>query len=52
MTVDGYATTLCVMPWELARETLIKIPEISGVLVRYDGTVFQKEWSRSEIFSG
>jgi thiamine biosynthesis lipoprotein ApbE len=50
MTVDGYATALCVMPWELACETLTKTPEISGVLVRYDGTVFQKEWSRSEVF--
>ncbi len=51
MTVDGYATTLCVMPWEFAFETLTRTPEISGVLVRYDGTVFQKEGSRSEIFS-
>ncbi len=50
MTVDGYATTLCVMPWELACETLTKTPEISGVLLRYDGTVFQKEGSRSEVF--
>jgi FAD:protein FMN transferase len=47
---DAYATTLCVMPWELARETLSKTPDISGVIVRYDGTVFQKEGSRSEIF--
>jgi thiamine biosynthesis lipoprotein ApbE len=50
MTVDGYATTLCVMPWELACETLTKTPEISGVLVRYDGIVFQKEGSKSEVF--
>jgi hypothetical protein len=39
------------MPWEFAFETLTRTPEISGVLVRYDGTVFQKEGSRSEIFS-
>ena len=50
MTVDGYATALCVMPWEIAHETLTKTPEISGILVRYDGTVFQKEGSRSEMF--
>lgn len=48
---DAYATTLCVMPWDMAIETLKKTPEISWVLVRYDGVLFQKEGSRSEIFS-
>jgi FAD:protein FMN transferase len=51
MVADAYATTLCVMPWELARETLEKTPEISGVIVKYDGTIFQKEGSKSEVFS-
>lgn len=51
MVADAYATTLCVMPWELARETLEKTPEISGVIVRYDGTIFQKDGSKSEVFS-
>lgn len=50
MIADAYATTLCVMPWELARETLLKTPEISGVIVRHDGAIFQKEGSRSEVF--
>ena len=50
MTSDGYATTLCVMPWELAKATLQKTPEISGVIVAYDGTLFQKEGSRSAVF--
>lgn len=50
MTSDGYATTLCVMPWELAKSTLKKTPDISGVIVAYDGTLFQKEGSRSDIF--
>jgi thiamine biosynthesis lipoprotein ApbE len=50
MIADAYATTLCVMPWELACEILKKTPEISGVLVRYDGALFQKEGSRSEVF--
>jgi hypothetical protein len=39
------------MPWERAIDTLKKTPEISGVIVRYDGIIFQKEGSRSEIFS-
>jgi thiamine biosynthesis lipoprotein ApbE len=47
---DAYATTLCVMPWELAITTLEKTPEISGVIVRNDGTIFQKEGSRVEVF--
>ena len=50
MTSDGYATTLCVMPWELAKSTLQKTPDISGVIVAYDGTLFQKEGSRSQLF--
>lgn len=50
MTSDGYATALCVMPWELAKSTLQKTPDISGVIVGYDGTLFQKEGSRSEVF--
>jgi thiamine biosynthesis lipoprotein ApbE len=51
MVSDAYATTLCVMPWELAIQTLWKTPEISGILVRHDGAVFQKEGSGSEVFS-
>ncbi len=51
MIADAYATTLCVMPWELASLTLDKTPEISGVIVRYDGTHYQKTGSRCTIFS-
>lgn len=50
MTTDAYATALSVMPWELACSTLRDTPEISGVLVRHDGSLFQKEGSRSEVF--
>ncbi len=51
MIADAYATTLCVMPWDSAIEIFKKTPEITGVIVRYDGTLFRKEGSRSEIFS-
>jgi FAD:protein FMN transferase len=51
ISVDSYATALCVMPWERAVDTLQKTPEISGVIVKYDGTLFQKEGSKSELFS-
>lgn len=50
MMADSYATTLCVMPWSLAVATLEETPEISGVIVRHDGTLFQKEGSRAEVF--
>ncbi len=46
-----YATALCVMPWTLAITLLEKTPEISGVIVRHDGIVFQKKGSRAEIFT-
>lgn len=39
------------MPWERAIDTLKKTPEISGVIVRYDGALFQKEGSRSVLFT-
>ena len=48
---DMYATALCVMPWTLAITLLEKTPEISGVIVRHDGIVFQKKGSRAEIFT-
>lgn len=51
MMTDGYATTLCVMPWELAYETLQNTPFISGVIVSKDGNIYQKKGSRAEIFS-
>ncbi len=51
MMTDGYATALCVMPWKIACEILKKTPEISGVIVSKDGEIFQKEGSKSEIFS-
>jgi thiamine biosynthesis lipoprotein ApbE len=51
MMTDAYATALYVMPWELAILTLEKTPEISGVIVRYDGMLYQKKGSRAEIFS-
>lgn len=50
MMTDAYATTLCVMPWDLAVETLMQTPEVSGVIVRHDGVVYQKGGSRAEIF--
>jgi thiamine biosynthesis lipoprotein ApbE len=51
MDTDGYATALCVMPWEIACETLQKTPEISGVIVSKNGDIYQKTSSKSEIFS-
>jgi len=51
ISVDSYATALCVMPWEWAVDTLQKTPEISGVIVKYNGTLFQKEGNKSELFS-
>ncbi|MDD2693579.1 MAG: FAD:protein FMN transferase [Candidatus Gracilibacteria bacterium] len=48
--VDSYATALSVMPWEMACEMLENIPEIEGVLVRYDGTFYQSKMSKSELF--
>jgi FAD:protein FMN transferase len=51
MVVDVYATTLCVMPWELACETLEKTQEISGVIVSADGKIYQKAGSRAKVFS-
>lgn len=51
MIADAYATTLCVMPWDLATYTLEKTPAISGVIVKYDGVLFRKDGSRSEVFS-
>jgi FAD:protein FMN transferase len=50
ISVDSYATALCVMPWEHAVDTLRKTPEISGVIVRHDGTLFQKAGSNMEVF--
>ncbi len=50
MTVDIYATALCVMPWNIACETFLKISEISGVIVWKDGNIFQKEGSRVALF--
>jgi thiamine biosynthesis lipoprotein ApbE len=50
MIADSYATALCVMPWELAIATLEKTAEISGVIVRHDGTLYRKEGSRAEVF--
>jgi len=50
MTVDAYATALCVMPWNIACETFLKISEISGVIVSKEGNIFQKEESRSQLF--
>lgn len=50
MTVDAYATALCVMPWNISCETFLKISEISGVIVWKDGNIFQKEGSRVELF--
>ena len=47
---DGYATALCVMPWNMACDILQITPEISGVIVCQDGTIFQKEGSRAELF--
>ena len=51
MIADAYATTLCVMPWDYAIEMFKKTPEITGVIVRYDGVLFRKDGSRSEVFS-
>jgi thiamine biosynthesis lipoprotein len=51
MDSDGYATALCVMPWDMACEMLYKTPGISGVIVSKDGNIFQKEGSKAEIFS-
>ncbi len=50
MTTDAYATALCVMPWDLAVETLMSTREISWVIVRHDWVLYQKEGSRSEVF--
>lgn len=50
MTVDAYATALCVMPWNFACETFLKISEISGVIVSKEGSIFQKEGSRAQLF--
>ncbi len=36
MVSDAYATTLCVMPWELACTVLENTPQITGVIVRHD----------------
>ena len=47
---DSYATALSVMPWERAIDTLRKTKNISGVLVRYDGILFQKSESQMELF--
>lgn len=51
MRADAYATTLCVMPWDLAAHTLDKTSWISGVIVRYDGMIYQKEGSKCQLFS-
>lgn len=51
ISVDSYATALCVMPWERAIDILKKTPEISGVIVRHDGTLFQKEGSKMQVFT-
>lgn len=47
---DSYATALSVMPWERAIDTLKKMNDISGILVRYDGTLFQKSDNQMELF--
>jgi thiamine biosynthesis lipoprotein ApbE len=52
MLADAYATTLAVMPWEIAQATLEKTENISGVIVHANGTFFQKKESRSELFGG
>jgi FAD:protein FMN transferase len=51
MIADGYATTLCVMPWQLACDMLQKTPEIEGVLISKEGDIFQSEGSKSKLFS-
>ena len=50
MSTDAYATTLCVMPWEIAIATLKKTPEISGVIISHEWDLYKKEGGRSEIF--
>ncbi len=50
MIADGYATTLCVMPWTLACETLENTPEIEGVLVSKDGDIYKTKGSMAELF--
>lgn len=47
---DTYATTLCVMPWDTACITLEKTAEISGVIVKHDGTLYQKSGSKIQLF--
>lgn len=47
---DSYATALSVMPWDRAVDILKKTKYISGVLLRYDGTLFQKWDSQMELF--
>lgn len=49
--VDSYATALCVMPWEIAVNTLQKTPEISGVIIRHDWTLFHKIGENVELFT-
>lgn len=39
------------MPWDQAINALKKTPEISGVIVKHDGTLFQKQGSKSEVFN-
>lgn len=47
---DMYATTLCVMPWELAQKTLKETEWIQWVIVRHDGALYQTEKSQIELF--
>lgn len=47
---DSYATALSVMPWDSAVDILEKTSDISGVLVRSDGILFQKSGNRMELF--
>ncbi len=49
--VDMYATTLCVMPWNLACITLEETVNIDGVIIRNDGSIFQSKNSDIQLFS-
>jgi thiamine biosynthesis lipoprotein len=48
---DGYATTLCVMPFILACETLWKNPEIEGIILSSRWEIYQSKGSKCELFS-
>ncbi len=48
---DGYATTLCVMPFSLACETLEKTPEIEGVILSNQWEIYKSKESKCELFT-